>query len=157
MAATQRTPESVNLTVDRIDQLIALFNRKGMDLPDGLFARGTQFLLNGTSYEELLGRSPIDPLILMLARGPAGYRFIVKAVQHAVPDAAVERGDVVWADGGNSCHVDLWLSGRLRGVAENLNAIVGVDLVVTEGRVQRAAASLDQSLLEKLRAARTRP
>ena len=30
----------------------------------------------------------------MIARGPAGYRFAVKALQHAVPDARVERGDI---------------------------------------------------------------
>src|SRR4029434_2641734 len=96
MAAAEHTPESLKLALARIDQLIALFNKKGMDLPAGLFDRRTQFLLNGSAYEILLGRSPTDPLILMLARGPSGYRFIVKALQHAVPDAVIERGDLAW-------------------------------------------------------------
>ena len=38
----------------------------------------------------MLGRSPSDPLVLMIARGPAGYRFAIKALQHAIPDARVE-------------------------------------------------------------------
>jgi hypothetical protein len=121
MAAAEPAPERLNVTIERIDQLIALFNKKGMDIPAGLFARSTQFMLNGTPYETLLGRSPTDPLILMLARGAAGYRFIVKAVQHAVPDATVQRGEVVPGDGPGSCHLDLWLSGHLRGLGEPIH------------------------------------
>ena len=80
--------------IARIDQLIALFNRRSEDLPDGLFDRRTQFLLNGVAFEAMLGRPATDPLVLMLACGPAGYRFVAKAVWHAVPDARVERADV---------------------------------------------------------------
>ena len=79
--------------IARIDRLIELFNNRSLDLPDGLFDRRTQFLLNGAPFESLLGQSPADPLILMLARGPAGYRFSVKALQHAIPDARVQRGE----------------------------------------------------------------
>src|SRR5262245_8098693 len=67
-----------------VDRLIALFNRQSLDLPDGVFTRHTQFRLNGVPFEEMLGRSPDDPLVLMLARGPAGYRVTAKAVPHAV-------------------------------------------------------------------------
>ena len=77
-----------------IDQVIALFNAKAMDLPDGFFDRRTQFVLNGSSFETLLGRPENDPLVLMLARGPAGFRFAAKALQHAVPDAKLERSDI---------------------------------------------------------------
>lgn len=76
------TAEALNDTIDRV---IALFNARGMDLPDGLFDRRTQFLLNGAAFETLLGQSPTDPLALMLTRGPAGYRFMAKALQHALP------------------------------------------------------------------------
>ena len=51
-------------------------------------------MINGAPFETLLGQSPNDPLVLMLARGPAGFRFTSKALQHAVPDAKVERGDM---------------------------------------------------------------
>ena len=74
-----------------IDEIISLFNARKMDLPDGFFDRKTQFVLNGAPFETLLGQSPTDPLILMLTRGPAGFRFTTKALQHAIPDARVER------------------------------------------------------------------
>src|SRR4029450_6263596 len=80
-----------------VDRLIELFNRQSLDLPDGLFTRQTQFRLNGVPFEHMLGRSPDDPLVLMLARGPAGYRFTAKAVQHAVLDARLERGELTEA------------------------------------------------------------
>ena len=158
MAAAEPAPEALKPTIARIDQLIALFNRRAMDLPDGLFDRRTQFLLNGAPYETLLGRSPDDPLILMLARGPAGYRFIVKAVQHAVPDVAVERGEVACAESAASCQLDLWLSGRLRGVAEPVNIVVRVDLDLSaRGLVQKAAVTVDNHALARLRQARRLP
>lgn len=87
--------EAGSRLVAHIDELIRLFNARSMDLPDGLFTRRTQLLLNGVPFEALLGRSPDDPLVLMIARGPAGYRFAAKAVQHAVPDATLERGEIV--------------------------------------------------------------
>ena len=70
-----------------IDQVITYFNARRLDLPDGFFDRRTQFVINGAPFETLLGQSPNDPLILMLARGPAGFRFTAKALQHAIPDA----------------------------------------------------------------------
>ena len=94
MAGAEHTSENLKRALERIDQLIVLFNKKGMDLPAGLFDRKTQFVLNGAAFETLLGRSATDPLVLMLAHGPAGYRFIVKALHHAVPDATIERGDL---------------------------------------------------------------
>ena len=129
-----------------IDTLIALFNKKSMDLPDGLFDRKTQFLLNGASFESLLSATPNDPLVLMLARGPAGYRFAAKALQHAVPDAKLERGD-----GG------LWLSGHLRGTGESINAVIGYSLkMAAAGWVEVADATLDEQSLKKIREARLR-
>jgi hypothetical protein len=99
----------------RIDELVALFNRRSLDLPGGLFDRRTQFLLNGTPFEAMLGRAPDDPLVLMIARGPAGYRFVVKALQHAVPDARIERGDEDREEGGTGssarrCSAPPWRS-----------------------------------------------
>ena len=104
------------LLISRVDELIALFNRKSMDIPDGLLDRRTQFLLNGTPFEAMLGRPADDPLVLMIARGPAGYRFAIKALQHALPDARVQRGDIENAatpDGAFA--VLLSVSGHVRG------------------------------------------
>ena len=131
----------------QIDRLIALFNAKSMDLPDGVFDRKTQFFLNGASFESLLSATPNDPLVLMLARGPAGYRFAAKALQHAVPDAKLERGE-----GG------LWLSGHLRGTGEAINVVVSVSLkAAASGSVETAEASISPDWLEKLRNARLLP
>ena len=76
-------------------------------------------MINGAPFETLLGQSPNDPLVLMLARGPAGFRFTTKALQHAIPDAKIERGDVI-TDGDplQESRSKLWLSGTLRGTGE---------------------------------------
>ena len=100
-----------------VDELVRRFNTRSADLPDGWFTRHTRFLLNGVAFEEMLGRSPTDPLILMLTRGAAGYRFTAKAVQHAVPDARLERGELTEQSDSNGriVTVQCWLSGHLRG------------------------------------------
>lgn len=158
MAGTECPPEGVNVTVERLDQLIALFNKKGMDLPAGLFDRTTQFLLNDSPYETLLGQPPTDPLILMLTRGPAGYRFIVKAVQHAVPDAAIRRGDLVWNSDAATYSGDYWLSGHLRASGEPIDVVLRAVLSLSAtGCIQKAAVIVDETTLSRLGDARRRP
>ena len=141
-----------------VDQLIDLFNRRSLDLPDGLFTRHTQFLLNGVPFEEMLGRSPSDPLVLMLARGPAGYRFTAKSVQHAVPDAHVRRGEIAETalDGANVVVAQCWLSGRLRGSGDPIETLVEVTLRFRGETVDQAAAVIDAAALGNLREARRR-
>jgi hypothetical protein len=137
-----------------IDQVIAHFNARKMDLPDGFFDRKAQFTINGAAFETLLGQSPTDPLILMLTRGPAGYRFTAKAVQHAVPDARLTRGDLS-ADG---IAFTLRLSGTVRGTGEVLNVPVTVSLRLNAaGLVDLAEAVMDEPALDTLRQARLRP
>lgn len=149
------TIETLTATIDR---LIALFNAKGMDLPDGFFDRRTQFVLNGAPFETLLGQPPADPLVLMLARGPAGYRFMAKALQHALPDARVERGELDTASDAFLITTRLRLSGTLRGSGELLNTLVGVTLKLGgPDRVDIAEAVVDPGDLDKLRAARLEP
>jgi hypothetical protein len=139
-----------------VDQLIDLFNRRSLDLPDGLFTRHTQFLLNGVAFEEMLGRSPSDPLVLMLARGPAGYRFTAKALQHAVPDAHLQRSELAETahHGANVVVARCWLSGRLRGSGDPIETVVEVTLRFQGTTVDQAAAVLDSAALDKLREAR---
>ena len=149
------TAEALNDTIDRV---IALFNARSMDLPDGFFDRRTQFLLNGAAFETLLGQPPTDPLVLMLTRGPAGYRFMAKALQHALPDARVERGELVTNGDPVRLTTRLWLSGTLRGSGEALNTVVGLTLTVSApGRVEVAEATIDGGDLDRLRAARVLP
>ena len=141
-----------------IDQLIALFNAKAMDLPDGFFDRKTQFVLNGAAFETLLGQPPTDPLVLMLARGPAGYRFAVKALQHAVPDAKIERGELAHDGDPFKLKTRLWLSGTLRGTGEAVNIVVELTLrLAADAHVEVAETAVDPSVLSKIREARLRP
>jgi len=143
--------------IARVTDLVALFNRKSLDLPDGLFDRQTQFLLNGTPFEAMLGRSPSDPLVLMIARGPAGYRFAIKALQHAIPDARVEIGEVEDTGQAEACVVPLWLSGQLRGTRSPVDVVVRVSVGATEaGSVTRADALIDPAMLEPIREAQLR-
>lgn len=138
-----------------IDQVIAFFNARKMDLPDNFFDRKTQFVINGAPFETLLGQaqSPNDPLILMLTRGPAGFRFTSKGLQHAMPDAKVARGELTTA--GNDLKTTLRLSGTLRDSGEAVNAPVDVTLRLTAaGLVETAEASMDPATLEKIRQAR---
>jgi hypothetical protein len=141
-----------------VDQLIALFNKRSMDLPDGYFTRHTQFLLNGVPFEEMLGRSAQDPLVLMIARGAAGYRFTAKAVQHAVPDATLQRGELQESPEAGSQVVrgQCWLSGHYRGTGEAAELLVAVELRLKGGTLERASVSVDPERLQSLQQARLR-
>ena len=142
--------------IAHVDQVIEYFNRRKLDLPDGFFDRKTQFVINGAPFETLLGQSPNDPLVLMLARGPAGFRFTTKALQHAIPDAKLERGEITTSP--QSLALELWLSGKLRGTGEALNAVVAVTLRLgAAGHVEIAEAVIDEPTLGKIRQARVKP
>ena len=142
-----------------VDQLVELFNKRSMDLPDGFFTRKTQFVLNDVPFEHMLGRPPDDPLVLMLARGAAGYRFTAKAVQHAVPDATLQRGELEETSEGDVQVLSgqCWLSGHFRGAGELAELLIGVELRLRAGLVLQARASVAPALLEQLQAARLRP
>ena len=138
-----------------IDEVIEYFNRRKLDLPDGFFNRRAQFVVNGATFESLLSATPNDPLVMMLARGPAGYRFTVKALQHAVPDAKIERGEIISEPAKITTKV--WLSGALRGSGEKIDVLVGIVLQLTDtGEVSIAEATIDPVELEKIREARLR-
>jgi hypothetical protein len=142
-----------------VDELIALCNRRSEDLPDGLFDRRTQLVLNGVPFEETLGRPASDPLVLMLTRGPAGYRLALKALLHAVPDARVERGDFSTdlVEGKHLLRWQCWLSGHLRGTGEPTETMFDAELVITPGGlVERAAVAMDDAHLAPIREARMR-
>ena len=139
-----------------VDQLLELFNQRSLDLPDGLFSRHTQFRLNGVPFEEMLGRPAGDPLVRMLARGPAGYRFTVKAVQHAVPDARIQRGELSESSSGQARVItgQCWLSGTLRGTHEAAELLIDFVLTLHGSSVESADASIDPQSIDRLREAR---
>jgi hypothetical protein len=139
-----------------IDELVASFNRRSMDLPDGYFTRHTQFRLNGVPFEDMLGRSPQDPLVLMITRGAAGYRFTAKAVQHAVPDAALVRGEIVQRDEGGDQVLSgqCWLSGHFRGTGEAVEILADVEMRFAGGTLAQANVAIDPAIVQRLQQAR---
>ncbi|HEX4914985.1 MAG TPA: hypothetical protein VFV51_13550 [Vicinamibacterales bacterium] len=144
------TPQSL---IAAIDQIIAFFNARKMDLPDGFLDRKTQFVINGAAFETLLGQNPNDALILMLTRGPAGLRFTAKGLQHALVDSHLDRGDVT-VDGAE-VKTRLWLSGRLRDSGESVDEVVDVTMRLNAaGLIESAAATMNAAMLEKIRQAR---
>ena len=141
--------------IAHIDQVIDYFNKRRMDLPDAFFERKAQCRLTGETFDSLRSSTPNDPLVMMLARGPAGYRFTAKALQHAIPDAKIERGDL--AIETHRISTTLSLSGTLRGSGETMNARVSVTLQLTPAdQVEIAAAHIDAADLRKIREARMR-
>jgi hypothetical protein len=142
-----------------VDQLVRLFNQRSMDLPDGFFTRNTQFAVNGVPFEEMLGRSSGDPLVRMLTRGPAGYRFTAKAVQHAVPDATLQRGELEETSDGAAHFLkgQCWLSGHYRGTGDPVELLIDIEFRLNAGVIERANAVVDPVLLQQLQAARLRP
>lgn len=151
--------EAGSRLVDHLDELIRSFNQRSLDVPDRLFTRHTQLLLNDVPYEEMLGRSPQDPLVLMIARGAAGYRFAAKAVQHAVPDSTLERGEIAIAEenGRTALRTACWLSGHYRGTGNAANDVFAVELIVARnGSLERVAVTLDEAAVARLRDARAR-
>lgn len=142
-----------------VDDVIDHFNRRSLDLPDGMFTRQTQLFVNGVAFEAMLGRSPADPLVLMLTRGAAGYRFAVKAVQHAVPDGQLQRGE--WSEshegGERVLRGQLWLAGQLRGSGGRAELLIDIAAHFDGTALRRAAATLSDDALARLRAARSLP
>lgn len=139
--------------VAMLDDLIACFNRRVMDVPDGFFDRNAQFTLNGRTFESMLGRADDDPLIRMIARGPAGYRFAAKPLLHALETVLVSRMDF---DGNASrARAVLALRGTLRGSGTVLDEMVTIDLTLTPAAsVGRADVMIGEGALDRIRSAR---
>jgi hypothetical protein len=138
---------------DRLDELIGFFNRRVMDVPDGLFDRDAQFALNGRTFESMLGRSDEDPLIRMLARGPAAYRFAAKPLLRALDTALVSRVEFTGAD--DQARAVLALRGTLRGTGEVLDETITVDFALSPaGAVRHTNVSIAEVALDRIRSAR---
>jgi hypothetical protein len=142
-----------------IDELIEGFNRRSLDLPDGLFTRHTQLLLNGVAFEQMLGRAPDDPLVLMLTRGVAGVRFTAKAIQHAMPDASVQREELEEAATNQHRVVTgkCRMSGHLRGLGEPADVLIDFTVRFQGTTVAHIDAVIDPATVAWLQQARLRP
>jgi hypothetical protein len=139
----------------RLQTLAQLFSLGELDVPDGLFDRHCTFRLNGRAAEELLGRSPSDPLARLLGRGPGGYRLVAQQVRYAVPDAVVFFEDVLVAGeprGLATCV--LRLQGTPRDGSSALDIAAAVALVLdADHLVVEAGIQVADDVVRRIRAA----
>ena len=143
-----------NRLIGKIDQLLSYFNRRVMDVPDGLLDHNAQLRLNGVPYETMLGRGPDEPLVRLIARGPAGYRFAAKAVLHALETALATRDAFEITPTRAAGHVIL--RGTLRGSGDLFEEWLPIELTLTPaGMVKVADIQLTDIALTRLIVART--
>ncbi len=139
--------------VDRVAEWVATFNRASLDLPDGLLHKDAVFRLNGRAYEDTLGRPVTDPLVRLVARGPGGYRLLLKALQYTLttPELALRDFDV--RNGLATGHADL--TGHLRDTGEawlcNADIVMTIDV---DGRITELAVQMDPRAVARLQQAR---
>lgn len=142
--------------LDRVARLVAFFNEGSLDVPDDLIDRGCVFRLNGVAYEDTMGRPVSDPLVRLVARGPAAYRLLAQALRYAVPDAqvAVQRLAAGGGKAGDLVTGRARVTGVLRGGAA-FSAGADVALVVdAHGHVTEMAAIVDEAALTEIAKAR---
>ena len=133
-------------------QLIAAFNRGSLDVPDGFLTPHTVYSVNGQAYETLLGRSPDDTLIRLLARGAAGYRTAAKALQYALQNPEITVESVSEAPG--ALVAALRVNGRLRPDGEPFSRPFTVMMTTDQERLASMAVTCAPEDLERVRLAR---
>jgi hypothetical protein len=140
----------------RLTELFDSLKRGRLDVPDGLLDRNAAFSLNGTPYETLLGREADDPLVRLIARGPAGYRFAAQALIRALctPELSIDRLD----DVPPGYEITGTLSGTLRGSSDPVRCPVILRLTTTLlGAIATADIVIEPAVLTKLDRARSLP
>lgn len=138
---------------ESLNALVAAFNRGSLDVPANFFTPRTTFALNGRAYESILGGSPDEPLIRLLARGAAGYRTAAKALQYALQQPSVVLESLGEPDDSGLCTAQLRVKGELRNSREPFTTSVSLHLacdgrelgsvnaICAEGDVARIAAA----------------
>lgn len=140
----------------RLKELFSLLSLGRLDVPDGLLDRHATYVLNGHAYEALLGRSPDDPLVRLIARGPAGFRFAAQALIRALgtPTVVIEH----WEDAQEVIAVAGRLSGTLRGSSDVIDCPVTLHLTTTPAAgIATVAVTIDPLVLARIDRARALP
>jgi len=139
--------------MDPLHTLIAAFNKGSLDVPANFLTPRTTYALNGRSYESILGGSPDDPLIRLLARGAAGYRTAAKALQYALQHPLVTVESLTEPDASGVRTVSIHVAGQLRDSKEPFSTdatlrlgcangeLTSVDVMCREHDLARIAAS----------------
>lgn len=132
--------------VARVAEWMALVNAGSLDLPTDLLHRQASFRLNGTAYEDIMGRPVSDPLVRLVARGQGGYRLLLTGLRYALPTFEVALRDLDVSRGLATAHADV--SGVLRDTGEawtttcDLVLVLDVDARITEIGVQMDPAAV---------------
>jgi hypothetical protein len=143
--------------VGRLSALLALFERGSLDLPEGALTHDTVFRLNGVAYDESLGRPAHDPIARLAGRGPGGYRFLIKALRFAIPDARIALGSLERIPFGTGCRLagDGRLAGVLRGAGGAFDELFHVAFTFdAAGRLLSIDARMPGAALARIQAAR---
>jgi hypothetical protein len=143
--------------LDRLSTLVELFDRGSLDLPDGVLTHDTVYRLNGAAYDATLGRPAGDPLARLVGRGSGGYRFLLKALRFALPDARLTIGTLERTGLDTGCRLagDGHLAGTLRGSHEAF--AVDLDVAFTfddTGRLLAIDVQCDPDAVTRIQAAR---
>ena len=147
---------ATTILLDRLSALVDLFGRGSLDLPDGVLTHDTAYRLNGLAYDATLGRPAGDPLARLVGRGSGGYRFLVKALRFALPDAQVTVGALERTSLDTGCRLagDGRIAGTLRG-GDALAADVRLAFTFDdEGRLIAIDAECDPATVARIQAAR---
>jgi hypothetical protein len=145
------------ILLDRLSELVALFGRGSLDLPDGILTHDTVFRLNGVAYDATLGRPANDPLARLVGRGPGGYRFLFKALRFALPDARLAIGALERTSLETGCRLvgPGTLDGTLRGAGESFAAAIDFEFTFDEvGRLIAIDAGLAPDQVSRILSAR---
>jgi hypothetical protein len=135
-----------------IEALVAAFNRGSLDVPAGFFTPRTAFTLNNRPYETILGGSPDDPLIRLLARGVGGYRTAAKGLQYALQQPIINVESL--SDENGSCLATLRIEGRLRDSNELFIGLCLVRLTCAGDQLANADVNWSPDDLARIAAAR---
>jgi hypothetical protein len=133
---------ATTILLDRLSSLVALFGRGS---------------LNGVAYDSTLGRPANDPLARLVGRGAGGYRFLIKAVRFALPDARLDIGALERTSLESGCRLAGRgrLEGTLRGTGEAFTAEVDLAFTFDDlGRISAIDAGLDPAQVARIQTAR---
>lgn len=135
-------------------ELIAAFNRGSLDVPAGLFTPKTTFSLNGRSYESLLGGSPDDPLIRLLARGAAGYRTAAKALHYGLQQPVISIESLSDPDPSGRRILTIRVEGRLRHSGAAFDGRAGLHVEGSQNQIDSLDVTCADEDLERIASSR---
>jgi hypothetical protein len=139
---------------ESLNALVAAFNRGSLDVPANFFTPRTTFVLNGRSYESILGGSPDDPLIRLLARGVAGYRTAARALQYALQRPVVAIESLSELNGSGCCIATVRVQGELRDSNQPFAAGATLRLDRHQGELTRVDVRCAEDDLARIAASR---